>query len=93
MIYVLLYALFWRLPIWGGSQNRGYIKKPIYSSIDRGIYGHVAEAQGGGVPSIFIGYTFIFLGTKEYSDIYLSVLYSSVAFSVNHGIYPIFLGY
>jgi hypothetical protein len=31
-------------------------------------------------------YTFIFLDFEEYSDIYSSVLYSSVASSVNRGI-------
>jgi hypothetical protein len=51
-------ALFWRLPIWGGSQNRDYIKNhnipwlteehtALYSLVKRGIYGHVAEACGG----------------------------------------------
>jgi hypothetical protein len=91
--FALCMCLVLEAPHLGRQPKQGLYKKPIYSSIDRGIYGHVAEAQGGGVPSIFIGYTFIFLGTKEYSDIYLSVLYSSVAFSVNCGIYPIFLGY
>jgi hypothetical protein len=62
----LLYDLFWRLPIMGGSQNRDYIKNQyiprlteermgLYSSINREIYGHVVRAWGGG-PSIFLGY-------------------------------------
>jgi hypothetical protein len=32
-ILFLLYALFWKLPISGGIQNRGYIKKLIYSLV------------------------------------------------------------
>jgi hypothetical protein len=50
-------ALFWRLTIPGGSQNRDYIKNQyiprltdehmfVYFSINRGIYGHVARARG-----------------------------------------------
>jgi hypothetical protein len=31
-------ALFWKLPIRGGSQNKGYIKKPIYCLVNRGTY-------------------------------------------------------
>jgi hypothetical protein len=50
----------------------------LYSSVNRGIYEHVAGAWGG--PSIF-------LGTDEYSDIYSSVLYSSVPLLINRGIY------
>jgi hypothetical protein len=39
-LFRLLYALSWRLPIWGGSQNMEYIKRteeyiPLYSSITR----------------------------------------------------------
>jgi hypothetical protein len=48
--------------------------------------------RGGGgpqyIPRLHVTgeYTFIFLGTEEYSDIYSSALYSSVASSVNRGI-------
>jgi hypothetical protein len=31
-------ALFWWLPIQGSNQNWGYIKNPIYSSVNRGTY-------------------------------------------------------
>jgi hypothetical protein len=67
MMYVwYVFPLFWRIPIRGGSKNRGYIKSryipllteermTLYSSVNRGIYGHVAEAWGGG-PSMFIDY-------------------------------------
>jgi hypothetical protein len=68
----LLYDLFWRLPMLGGSQNRGYIKT-ISSSVNRGIYGHVARAPGGPhyIPRL---------------RVYSSVLYSSVASILNWGI-------
>jgi hypothetical protein len=53
----------------GGSQNRGYIKT-ISSSVNRGIYGHVARAPGGPhyIPRL---------------RVYSSVLYSSVASILN----------
>jgi hypothetical protein len=65
-IYFLLYDLFRRLPIQRGNQNKGYIKNQytpqlieehmtLYSSVNRGICGHMARAWGGG-PSIFISY-------------------------------------
>jgi hypothetical protein len=65
----LLYGLFWRPPIWGRSQKKGYIKNQyipqlneermaLYSSVNQGMYGHMARAQEGRgrVPSIFLGY-------------------------------------
>jgi hypothetical protein len=44
------------------------------------------SGTGCGVPNIFLGYTFIFLSTDEYSDIYSLALYYSVPSSVNRGI-------
>jgi hypothetical protein len=61
---LLLYALFWRLSIRGDNQNMEYIKTNIFHYIYRL---HITEK-----------YTFIFLDTDEYSDIYSSMLYSSV---------------
>jgi hypothetical protein len=61
-------APFWRLPIRGGSQNRDYIKNQyipqliekhmsLYSSVNRGIYEHVARAGVvGRAPILFLGY-------------------------------------
>jgi hypothetical protein len=71
----------------------------LYSSVNQGIYGHVAR-QGGShyIPQLHVieeyirrldvteEYNFMFLHTNKYSDIYSSALYSSVASSVNRGI-------
>jgi hypothetical protein len=65
----------------------------LYSSINRGIYGHVAGAQLYS-SNIFEyihrlhvtdEYSFIFLDTNEYNAIYWSALYSSIHLSVNRG--------
>jgi hypothetical protein len=47
-------------------------------SINRGIYGHVAGEQGGQyIHRLHITdeYTLIFIGTKEYNDIFVGVIF------------------
>jgi hypothetical protein len=57
VVVVVVCAMFWRLPIQGGNQNRDYIKKQIYSSVNQGIYGHMTGAGVvGQAPTILLGY-------------------------------------
>jgi hypothetical protein len=54
-ILFLLYALFWRLPIRGGSKNRDYIKNQYISRLTK-KHMDTWSRHGGGGPSIFLGY-------------------------------------
>jgi hypothetical protein len=72
----------------------------LYSSVNRGIYGHMARARGWAGPHyirwlhITEEYILIFLSTEEYNAIYLSALYSSfVSSAIFLGYRAMFLGY
>jgi hypothetical protein len=77
-----MYDLFWRLFVWGGSQNKGYIKNQyLCQLIEEYIDTWSEHARGEGphyIPRLRV--------TDEYSGIYSSALYSSVASSVKRGI-------
>jgi hypothetical protein len=51
----LLYDLFWRPPIQGGSRNRDYIKNQYIPRLTE-EYMDTWPGRWGGVPSIFLGY-------------------------------------